>query len=82
MAQLGFSSPRGGEGFDYGGYRFTVLEMDQRACRVTAAVSRRRILRWKILAERSWSQASVSAHGHAKPPRSKGESACPGKKHE
>ena len=29
MAQLGFI-PRGGEGFDYGGYRFTVLEMDHR----------------------------------------------------
>jgi putative hemolysin len=29
MAQLGFI-PRGGEGFDYGGYRFTVLEMDRR----------------------------------------------------
>jgi putative hemolysin len=29
MAQLGFI-PRGGECFDYGGYRFTVLEMDHR----------------------------------------------------
>jgi CBS domain containing-hemolysin-like protein len=29
MAQLGFI-PRGGEGFDFGGYRFTVLEMDHR----------------------------------------------------
>ncbi len=29
MAQLGFI-PRGGEGFDYGGYRYTVLEMDHR----------------------------------------------------
>ena len=29
MAQLGFI-PRGGEGFEYGGYRFTVLEMDHR----------------------------------------------------
>jgi CBS domain containing-hemolysin-like protein len=29
LAQLGFI-PRGGEGFDYGGYRFTVLEMDRR----------------------------------------------------
>lgn len=29
MAHLGFI-PRGGEGFDYGGYRFTVLEMDHR----------------------------------------------------
>lgn len=29
MAQLGFI-PRGGEGFDYGGYRFTVLEMERR----------------------------------------------------
>ena len=29
MAQLGFI-PRGGEGLDYGGYRFTVLEMDHR----------------------------------------------------
>ena len=29
MSQLGFI-PRGGEGFDFGGYRFTVLEMDHR----------------------------------------------------
>ncbi len=29
MTQLGFI-PRGGEAFDYGGYRFTVLEMDRR----------------------------------------------------
>ena len=29
LAQLGFI-PRGGEGFDYGGYRFTVVEMDRR----------------------------------------------------
>ncbi len=29
LAQLGFI-PKGGEGFDYGGYRFTVLEMDRR----------------------------------------------------
>jgi putative hemolysin len=29
LAQLGFI-PRGGESFEYGGYRFTVLEMDRR----------------------------------------------------
>jgi CBS domain containing-hemolysin-like protein len=29
LAQLGFI-PRGGESFDFGGYRFTVLEMDRR----------------------------------------------------
>ena len=29
LAQLGFI-PRGGESFDYGGYRFTVVEMDRR----------------------------------------------------
>ncbi len=29
LAQLGFI-PKGGEGFDYGGYRFTVTEMDRR----------------------------------------------------
>jgi CBS domain containing-hemolysin-like protein len=29
LAQLGFI-PRGGEGFDHGGYRFTVVEMDRR----------------------------------------------------
>jgi putative hemolysin len=29
LAQLGFI-PRGGESFDYGGYRFTVIEMDRR----------------------------------------------------
>jgi CBS domain containing-hemolysin-like protein len=29
LAQLGFI-PKGGEGFDYGGYRFTVMEMDRR----------------------------------------------------
>ena len=29
LAQLGFI-PRGGESFDFGGHRFTVLEMDRR----------------------------------------------------
>jgi CBS domain containing-hemolysin-like protein len=29
LAELGFI-PRGGEGFDYGGYRFTVAQMDRR----------------------------------------------------
>jgi CBS domain containing-hemolysin-like protein len=29
LAQLGFI-PKGGEGFDYAGYRFTVMEMDRR----------------------------------------------------
>src|ERR1019366_4646691 len=29
LAQLGFI-PRGGESFDFGGYRFTVVEMDRR----------------------------------------------------
>jgi putative hemolysin len=29
LAQLGFI-PKGGDGFDYGGYRFTVMEMDRR----------------------------------------------------
>ncbi len=40
LSQLGFI-PRGGESFDYGGYRFTVVEMDRRR------VARLKILRMK-----------------------------------
>jgi CBS domain containing-hemolysin-like protein len=46
LAQLGFI-PRGGESFDYDGYRFTVVEMDRRR------VARVKIQRLKTPAERS-----------------------------
>jgi CBS domain containing-hemolysin-like protein len=49
LAQLGFI-PRGGEGFVYGGYRFTVLEMD-----------RRRVARVKL---QRLAPAAESASGH------------------
>jgi magnesium and cobalt exporter, CNNM family len=51
LAQLGFI-PRGGENFDYDGYRFTVVEMD-----------RRRVARIKIqrLKQRAEAAAQVSA---------------------
>ena len=46
LARLGFI-PRGGESFDYDGYRFTVVEMDRRR------VARVKIQRLKTPAERS-----------------------------
>ena len=45
LAQLGFI-PRGGESFDFEGYRFTVVEMDRRR------VARVKIQRLKTPAER------------------------------
>ena len=55
MAQLGFI-PRGGEGFDYGGYRFTVLEMDHRR------VSRVKLQRLPPVAEPMLARRAVHAH--------------------
>ena len=49
LAQLGFI-PRGGESFDFGGYRFTVVEMD-----------RRRVARVKIQRLKSPAQQGSSA---------------------
>jgi len=46
LARLGFI-PRGGESFDFDGYRFTVVEMDRRR------VARVKIQRLKTLAERA-----------------------------
>ena len=46
LAQLGFI-PRGGESFDFDGYRFTVVEMDRRR------VARVKIQRLKTPAERA-----------------------------
>ena len=48
LARLGFI-PRGGESFDFDGYRFTVVEMDRRR------VARVKIQRLKTLAERAGS---------------------------
>ena len=48
LARLGFI-PRGGESFDFGGYRFTVVEMDRRR------VARVKIQRMRTLAERAGS---------------------------
>jgi magnesium and cobalt exporter, CNNM family len=56
LAQLGFI-PRGGESFDFGGYRFTVVEMD-----------RRRVARVKIQRLKTPGEAAVSAaKSEAKP---------------
>jgi CBS domain containing-hemolysin-like protein len=46
LARLGFI-PRGGESFDFNGYRFTVVEMDRRR------VARVKIQRLNVAAERS-----------------------------
>jgi CBS domain containing-hemolysin-like protein len=60
MAQLGFI-PRGGEGFDYGGYRFTVLEMDHRR------VSRVKLQRLPPLTEPPSGQTAPSWNETASP---------------
>jgi putative hemolysin len=49
LARLGFI-PRGGESFDFNGYRFTVVEMDRRR------VARVKIQRLNVAADRSVSQ--------------------------
>ena len=60
LAQLGFI-PRGGESFDFGGYRFTVVEMD-----------RRRVARVKIQRLKSPAQQGSSAPAaETKPPAEK-----------
>jgi CBS domain containing-hemolysin-like protein len=56
LAQLGFI-PRGGESFEYGGYRFTIVEMDRRR------VARIKIQRLKPIAD----QAGASSAPDAKP---------------
>lgn len=60
LAQLGFI-PRGGEGFDFHGYRFTVVEMDRRR------VARVKIQKLKPLPE----PAATSPAVEAKPPSDK-----------
>lgn len=60
LAQLGFI-PRGGESFDFQGYRFTVVEMDRRR------VARVKIQKLKPLSE----QAAASPPPEAKPPAEK-----------
>jgi magnesium and cobalt exporter, CNNM family len=52
LARLGFI-PRGGESFDFGGYRFTVVEMDRRR------VARVKIQRLRAPAERAGSTPSA-----------------------
>ena len=54
LAQLGFI-PRGGESFDFEGYRFTVVEMDRRR------VARVKIQRLKTAPERAGSSPAVEA---------------------
>jgi putative hemolysin len=54
LARLGFI-PRGGEGFDFNGYRFTVVEMDRRR------VARVKIQRLKTPAERGNSAPAADA---------------------
>jgi putative hemolysin len=54
LARLGFI-PRGGESFDFNGYRFTVVEMDRRR------VARVKIQRLNVAAERSGSVPAVEA---------------------
>jgi CBS domain containing-hemolysin-like protein len=66
MAQLGFI-PRGGEGFDYGGYRFTVLEMEHRR------VARVKLQRLSPATESASSQPSESS-----PPSGAASSAASG----
>ena len=56
LARLGFI-PRGGETFDFGGYRFTVVEMDRRR------VARVKIQKWKPPVE----QAGTALAPDAKP---------------
>jgi putative hemolysin len=61
LARLGFI-PRGGESFDFDGYRFTVVEMDRRR------VARVKIQRLKALAERAVSAPVADAKpAEAKP---------------
>ena len=54
LARLGFI-PRGGEGFDFDGYRFTVVEMDRRR------VARVKIQRLKTPADRGGSALAADA---------------------
>jgi CBS domain containing-hemolysin-like protein len=54
LARLGFI-PRGGESFDFNGYRFTVVEMDRRR------VARVKIQRLIVAAERSGSAPVAEA---------------------
>jgi CBS domain containing-hemolysin-like protein len=54
LARLGFI-PRGGESFDFDGYRFTVVEMDRRR------VARVKIQRLKTPSERSASSPAADA---------------------
>ena len=54
LARLGFI-PRGGESFDFDGYRFTVVEMDRRR------VARVKIQRLRTLAERAGSAPPADA---------------------
>jgi magnesium and cobalt exporter, CNNM family len=56
LAQLGFI-PRGGEGFDYGSFRFTVLEMD-----------RRRVARVKLQRLSPAGERAALPAGEARPP--------------
>jgi putative hemolysin len=58
LAQLGFI-PRGGESFDFDGYRFTVLEMD-----------RRRVARVKIQRLKQAGDTTISAAPSASSPPS------------
>jgi CBS domain containing-hemolysin-like protein len=53
LARLGFI-PRGGESFDFNGYRFTVVEMDRRR------VARVKIQRLNVAAERSGGAAPAA----------------------
>jgi putative hemolysin len=58
LARLGFI-PRGGEGFDFDGYRFTVVEMDRRR------VARVKIQRLKTPAQQTSSASAVESKPHA-----------------
>src|SRR5262249_36419893 len=60
LSQLGFI-PRGGESFDYDGYRFTVLEMDQRR------VARLKIQRIKAAEPPSTARTPATPQGSPSP---------------
>ncbi len=60
LAQLGFI-PRGGESFDFDGYRFTVVEMDRRR------VARVKIQRLKPPGETRLSAAPADSKSDSKP---------------